>query len=140
MKFEFEDDDPSEKYEVIFDWNASDGSTFISQTQKDLLDQAENTGKSTVSFKDGRKIRINAIKFIRRKLDWQSAEEKKETAKNEYINDLWWKYIHAETEGTLLPVTKNFEDFLRKEVYLSDKRIQQIRERLKTNKNTTFKL
>jgi len=135
----FEDDNPNEKYEVIQNWNDPSSTTLISQSEYETIILSKSKGESFVVLKNGTLINLFDIKKIRVAEGWQSAEEKGEGAKNQYISDLWWKYLHArqldEVSNTI-----SFKTYLKEVLSFSDEKIKKIKERLIKTKNDTIKL
>lgn len=126
----FEDDNPAEKYELIQDWTNPDAVMLISEVQKQFILSAKARGDDFVNFPDGTMVRINDIKKIKRAVRWQSAEEKKEEAKNSHISDLWWKYRHAIQENKL-DRDCPFAIYLRDRLGKTPETIEKIRQQVK---------
>lgn len=122
----FEDDNPAEKYTLIQNWQNEDATLLISQKEYNAILEALAQKKTLVALSSGTLVSTNDIKRIQRSHRWQSAEEKREEAKNSHISDLWWDFKHAIQEDR---VDKNmtFEVYLKTVLKKTDETIEKIR-------------
>lgn len=122
----FEDDNPAEKYTLVQNWQNEDATLLISQREYDAIWEAQVKKVTFVKLSNGTLVNINDIKRIQRSHRWQSAEEKREEAKNSHISDLWWDFKHAIQEDR---VDKNmtFEVYLKTVLKKTDETVEKIR-------------
>ena len=122
---DYQDDDPSEKYEVILDWNNPEAVIYISEKEYELILRAQESKKTFVQLSNRDLVNVATIKQIHRKKYWRSAEEKKIDDAASELRRLWWNWIHEYANKSDEKIS--FRDYLKRERNYSDEKIDKIK-------------